>query len=293
MNRRDLLRGALLGGAALTIPTAWAQVPENQETPADPAALERRHGGRLGVAALDTQSGQYLSHRGKERFPLCSTFKLLLAAAVLERVDKGKEQLDRRVVFGQDALLGWAPVTRLNVGPPGMSIEELCEAIILMSDNTAANLLLNTMGGPPALTAWVARLGDGKTRLDHHEPLSHKHHGEDDTTLPQLMLADMQKILLGDVLPDDLRNRLKNWFMLSQTGSQTLAAGLPSNWRIGDKTGSDRHTNNDVALIRPPNRKPLLVAAYYVNPNADTAARKAVLADVGRWLTAWQAEGKS
>lgn len=293
MNRRDLLRGALMGGAALALNPVLSMASGRRAMPVDLAALERRHGGHLGVAVLDTKDGRRLACHGDERFLMCSTFKLLLVAAILERVDAGKERLERRVVFGKDVLQEWAPVTGLNVGPPGMSIGELCEAAMLISDNTAANLLLDTMGGPPALTTWVRSLGDGKTRLDHREPELNRPHGEDDTTTPWAMLEDMRRVLLGNVLSAGSRERLTNWFVLNQTGSQTLRAGLPSGWRVGDKTGSGSDANNDIAVIWPPDRKPLLVTAYYSAEGKDTVARKAVLAEVGRQVAVWYGGGQA
>jgi len=151
-----------------------------------------------------------------------------------------------------------------------------------MSDNTAANLLLHTVGGPAGLTAYARSLGDQMTRLDHIEPLNNSQHGDQDTTTAQAMLGGMQKILLGDALSGPSRERLNRWFMLNQTGAQTLRAGLPSDWRMGDKTGAASHANNDIAIAWPPQREPWLIAAYYMAEKIDTAERKAVLAEVGR-----------
>lgn len=287
MNRRDLLRGAVLTGAALAAPAAWSRAADGPGKTGDMAALEQRAGGRLGVAVLDTQTGRRLAHRAQESFPICSTFKLLLVAAILSRVAAGEEQLDRRVVFQQDDLLDWAPVTRLNVGPPGMPIEDLCRAAVMISDNTAANLLLDALKGPAALTSWMRGLGDAKTRLSHYEPVS----SDEDVTTPHAMLADMNRILLGDVLPANLREKLMNWLRLNLTGSQTLAAGLPPDWRMGDKTGADHRASNDVALIQPPGHGAVLVAAYYVNESGDASSRKAVLAEVGRNVALWLQAG--
>jgi beta-lactamase class A len=239
----------------------------------------------LGVAVLDTGSGRHIAHRDRERFFMNSTCKLLLVAAVLARIDQGKEKPDRRIVYGKNVLLEWAPVTSLNVGPPGMTVAELCEAAITLSDNTAANLLLNAVGGPAAVTAYARSLKDPVTRLDRHEPANNVPDGELDTTMPSAMLSDMRKLLLDDALSKASRRQLRHWLLGCQTGAQTLRAGLSAHWRIGDKTGSGKHTNNDIAIVWPPRRKPLLVTAYYTNPTADTAARKAVLADIGRIIT--------
>lgn len=281
MNRRTLLKTAAFG----TIPLALRPTISVGAPTGDPvsrlAALEQKHGGRLGVAILDTHTNERFAHRGDERFLLASTFKLLLAAAVLKRIDNGTEQPSRRIVYDKSALLKWAPVTILNVGPPGMPVQALCEATTMMSDNTAANLLLKAIGGPSAVTAYARSLGDTITRLDHYEPLGAHRQGYEDTTTPWSMLANMQKVILGSALSEASRGLLTNWFTLNQTGAQTLRAGLPFAWHVGDKTGAAKHANNDIAVVTPPNRRPLLVTAYYANETIDVSARKAVLADVG------------
>ncbi len=281
MNRREWLKGAAFGGLVLGVaPRLWAAPAD--VTAARLAALERAHGGRLGVAILDTGSGRRLVHRGDERFLMCSTFKLLLAATVLQRADAGREQLDRRIVFGRDVLLDYAPIAKQHVGPPGMTIAQLCEAAITLSDNTAANLLLKEAGGPQAVTAHARSLGDPLTRLDRTEPTLNRPRGEWDTTTPNAMLGDVHKLLLDDALSPASRGQLTGWLLQCRTGQDSLRAGLPRDWREGDKTGSGETANNDVAILWPPRRKPLLVTAYYSNPYTDVAARKAVLAQVGR-----------
>jgi beta-lactamase class A len=283
MHRRELLKGVVFGGAALALrPSMAASRTGSGDAAARFAALERRHGGRLGVAILDTGSGWRVAHRGDERFLMCSTFKLLLAAAVLARVDSGEEKLDRRIVYGNDVLLDYAPVTRRHVGSSGMTVAQLCGAAITLSDNTAANLLLRQIGGPHALTAFARSLGDPVTRLDRIEPALNRPDGEKDTTTPRATLGDIHKLLLGDALSQPSRARLTDWLLHCQTGKDALRAGLPADWREGDKTGSGHTANNDVAILWPPRRGPLLVTAYYDNVNADVAARQAVLADVGR-----------
>jgi beta-lactamase class A len=285
MNRRNLLQGALLGASAVTLLPAWTRAAKPGDAAARLAALERLHGGRLGVSILDTGNGSRVSHRGDERFLMCSTFKLLAVAAVLARVDRGAERLDRRIVFGKDVLLSYAPVTRLHVGAPGMSVAELCEAAITVSDNTAANLLLASLGGPASVTAFVHGFGDTVTRLDRIEPELNEGSANDirDTTAPNAMLATLQKILLGHVLAEPSREQLLAWLRANTTGAERLRAGVPAGWTVGDKTGSGSHTEtNDVAILLPPQRKPLLVTAYYAGSTADAATRNAVLAEVGR-----------
>ncbi|MGR4864382.1 class A beta-lactamase [Caulobacter sp. LARHSG274] len=249
-------------------------------------ALESRSGGRLGVAALDTRTGAAFGHRADERFPLCSTFKVLVAGLVLSRVDRGLERLDRRIVYGKEALLFTSPVTEKHVGA-GLTVGELCEATVTRSDNAAANLLLDSFGGPPALTAFLRTLGDPVTRLDRHEPdLNEARPGDPrDTTSPRAMLGSVRALTLGAALSSASRQRLVDWLVANQTGDRRLRAGLPPGWRVGDRTGSDgRTTTNDVAVIWPPGRPLLLVAAYLTGAAIDDDARNAVIAEVARIL---------
>jgi beta-lactamase class A len=286
MNRRSLLKGAVMGAASLLVRPAFSLgATQVGDASARLAALERRHGGRLGVAVLDTGSGRRIGHRIDERFAMCSTFKLLAAAAVLARVDRGTETLERRVVFGKDALVTYSPVASHRVGAPGMTMAELCHAAITLSDNTAGNLLLHSLGGPAGWTAYARSLGDGTSRLDRIETALNEARPGDprDTTTPAAMLANLHALLLGTALSDASREQLAGWLRANTTGSARLRAGLPAGWRVGDKTGSGGHAStNDVAILWPPRRKPLLVTAYYAESAVDADERNAVLAEVGR-----------
>lgn len=285
MRRRIFLKCAASGSAVfllspLSSHAGWVGTGESLL-----ADLEQRSGGRLGVAILDTDSGLRVAHRSGERFLMCSTFKVLAVAAVLARVDQGKEQLDRRVIFGKDQVLSWAPTTRQHAGAPGMSIFALCQAAITVSDNTAANLLLASLGGPKSVTAFVRQLGDPVTRLDRIEPdLNVGRPGDPrDTTTPDAMLGSLQKLLLGTALSATSRGHLMRWMGNCQTGQEKIRAGVPEIWQVGDKTGSGSHgESNDVAIIRPPQRKPVLVTAYYVAATADRETSNSVLSAVGR-----------
>ena len=215
---------------------------------------------------------------------MCSTFKLMAVAAVLARVDGGAEQLDRRVVFGKGVVLSYAPVTSHRVGAPGMSVAELCEAAMTVSDNTAANLLLGSMGGPSAVTAFARGLGDSTTRLDRIEPDLNVGSPGDlrDTTTPNTALATLQKILLGNVLSAASRAQLLSWLRACTTGAEKLRAGVPAGWAVGDKTGSGANNEaNDVGILYPPQRAPILITAYYADSTVDAATRNGILADVG------------
>lgn len=275
-----------LVGALLLLPLR-AAVPE--ATTARLAALERRVHGRLGVAALDTGTGRRLGYRAGERFPLCSTFKVLLAGAVLARADRGDSALDRRLPYGKADLLAWAPVTTARVAEGGMTVADLCAAAVESSDNTAANLLLGAIGGPPAVTAFARSLGDPATRLDRTEPTLNEARPGDprDTTTPEALVGDLRALLLGDALTPGSRARLEAWMVACRTGRTRLRAGVPATWTVGDKTGSGaRGTTNDVAILRPPDRPPILVAVYLTRCDAPEPRREAALAEAGRLVVA-------
>src|SRR5215472_9484291 len=134
------------------------------------AEIEGKVGGRVGVFALDSGNGRQLTHRPDERFAMCSTFKWVLAAAILARVERAQFSLDERVSYGPPELLDYAPSTRQHVAEGSMTVGALAEAAVTLSDNTAANLLLAKSGGPAAFTEFVRSLGDSVTRLDRTEP---------------------------------------------------------------------------------------------------------------------------
>ncbi|WP_233840312.1 class A beta-lactamase [Dyella sp. 2HG41-7] len=284
MDRRDVLKGMAAGAAALSLRPSLLFAAGATKADVQLAALERRYGGRLGVAILDTGTGQHAGHRADERFLLCSTFKMLLAAAVLSRVDHGQEQLDRRLVFDQNTVLEYAPITSQHVGPPGMTIAELCSAAVSLSDNTAANVLMAHLGGPSVVTNFARQLGDTITRLDRIEPELNRPTpgGVSDTTTPRAMLSNLQTLMLNHGLSDASRQQLTAWMLATSTGKKLVRAGVPADWRVGEKTGSGVTQNNDVAIMWPPARKPLLIAAYYENTEKDSDGRSAVLAEVGR-----------
>lgn len=244
--------------------------------------LEQGAQGRLGVMIFDTASGAEISHRADERFLMLSSFKLLASALVLHRVDTEKETLDRRIRYSRADLVPWSPVTKNHADGEGMTLAELCKATLTTSDNTAANLILASYGGPEALTRYARSLGDEVTRLDRIEPELNESSGELDTSTPRAMLQTMRKLVLGDALSVKSRDLLQQWMLDNTTGGKRLKAGLPKDWRIGDKTGTNSTDANDIGVIWPPGRAPLLVTAYLANSAVSTTKRDATLAEVGR-----------
>ena len=217
---------------------------------------------------------------------MCSTFKALAVAATLARVDTGKEQLTRRITFDASALITYSPVTEKRAGGDGMTLAEICEAAMTWSDNTAANLLLAGIGGPAGLTAFMRGLGDQVTRLDRDEPTLNEAAPDDarDTTTPNAMAASLGTLVLGTTaLSAASREQLTAWLIANKTGDTRLRAGFAKDCRIGDKTGSgSRGTANDIAVVWPPNRAPIVITVYLTGATAPSAQQNATIASVAR-----------
>ncbi len=268
--------------AATTMP--WAA--HAQALPFD--AIEARIGGRVGVAAINTATGAGLFHRADERFAMCSTFKWVLAAAILSKVDQGALTLDKPVTYTSKDLFEYAPITKEHV-KEGLSIEALCEAAVELSDNTAANLLLAHLGGPKGVTAFARSAGDKVTRLDRTELSLNTNlpHDPRDTTSPRAMVGLLQKVLLGNVLKDTSRAHLLDWMKKCETGTEMLRKGLPQGWDAGDKTGRGANgAVNDVAIVFPPGRAPILIASYLSESKKSADELNAAHAEIGKTVAA-------
>jgi len=287
LSRRHAL-GGLLAIPAVSVVSSEASSRDMPSTEARLSALERRHPGRICVAILDMGGGRRIEHRANERMLMCSTFKAMAAAYVLIRVDRKQETLDRRVIFSQQDVVRASPGTQARVGEPGMTVAELCDAAVTLSDNTAGNLLLASFGGPAALTNFFREIGDNVSRLDRTETDLNYHDGPDDlrdTTTAGAMLENLRKLVFTDVLSASSSSQLVAWLINSKTSDTRIRAGLPRSWLIGDKTGvnGDRDGNlNDVAVLWPPDRAPMIVTAYCEIPGISATDRNAVIAQIGR-----------
>ncbi len=298
INRRGALQ---LAGASLLVTTTGARAlqprPSFTTTTKALADLERRTGGRLGVGLLDTASGQTTGHRQGERFAMCSTFKMPLAAAILREIDNGRLQADQWVPYGKTDLVAHAPATTHNLAHGGMTVRALAEAAQTTSDNPAANLLLKLIGGPAGFTTILRTTGDTTTRLDRYEPHINGVTGQDvrDTTTPAAMARTTAHLLTSDWLSAGARDTLTAWMVATTTGSLRLRAGLPGDWRAGDKTGTgvapklhDKY--NDIAIAWPPGKAPIVITAFLETRVSHAEMRdedQAMLAEVGRIATAW------
>ncbi len=278
LNRRDLL---IVGAAAIAAagPARAGQIDTAF------AAMEAAVGGRLGLYAQEWGGDQIVAYRAGERFLMCSTFKALAVAAILARVDKGQERLDRWIAYGHEDLQEYAPTAKANLPKGGMTLGDLCAAAIELSDNTAANLIIAELGGPGGVTRFVRSLGDQTTRLDRNEPTLNRPGAlgdPHDTTTPASMVGLWRRLLLQDALSHTSRERLADWLEACQTGANRLKAVTPPGWTIGHKTGWGATIIADVAILTPPDRRPILIAAYLEAPDALDHPHDQVLAEAGR-----------
>ena len=277
-------RAVLLGGAAALGGCATGLSPAAD---AELAAIRDMlgPGARLGVAALDTGTGRRIGFDADARYAMASTFKAPLAAAVLARADAGALSLDDPVRFGTADLLEYAPVVRAAVCRANLTVRQLCAAAVEVSDNSAANLLLGLIGGPAGFTRFVRAAGDSSTRLDRIEPELNANMPGDlrDTTTPAAMTDLMRALLVGRVLAPSSAVLLRDWMVGSTTGRERLRADLPSDWRVGDKTGTgERGAVNDIAVAWPPGRAPIFISCYQSGGNADRPARNLAHARVAK-----------
>jgi beta-lactamase class A len=276
INRRTLL--AAVPGLAI-----WPAFAE--KAPSALQAYERESGGRIGFHAENLASGAKLGWRADERFVMCSTFKASLAAFVLARVDRGEDRLDHMISYGPKDIQPYAPVAKQNLAKGAMSMGDMCQAVVELSDNTCANLLLAHVGGPAKLTEFWRSLGDTVSRLEHYEPELNRTPpgGLDDTTTPAAMAGSLHRLVSGSALSPSSRERLTGWMVNCKTGADRLRAGLPKDWKIGDKTGNNGKDGfGDIAVVWPKPEAAIVICAYTRGGSPTAAQVKTAFAAIGR-----------
>lgn len=292
MNHSPLRRSLLLACASAPFFTACTSVatvpaPNAKKTSAAEellAQLEASSGGRLGVAAFDVANNAQVQHRADERFPLCSTFKVIAVGAVLNRSIKEPALMQQHMAYEASDLVAHSPITGKHAGQ-GMTVADLCAAALQYSDNTAANLLMKLLGGPAAVTAFAHSIGDDTFRLDRWETdLNTATPGDPrDTSTPNNMARSLQGLALNNVLADPQRDQLQTWLRGNTTGATRIRAGVPADWVVGDKTGAGDHgTTNDIAVLWPPTGSPIVLAVYFTQPDKAAPMRNDVVAAAAR-----------
>lgn len=251
-------------------------------------ALEKQYGGRIGVSLINTQDNSAIDYRANERFPFASTFKVMAVAAILKKSESRPQLLTKKIVYTEQEIKdsGYAPITSKHL-KTGMTIEALCAAALKFSDNTAVNLLMKQLGGPDEVTAFARRIGDAQFNLTRWEPkLNLVYPGEiQDTSTPNAMSLSLQKLVLGNILQEPQRAKLKKWLINNTTGDTKIRAVVPTTWIVGDKTGSGRFgATNDIAVLWPPKHKPFILSVYYVQQDIDAKNNNKIVREVTRNL---------
>lgn len=286
-DRRTVLAGlgalGLMGCAREGEASAPAAVAAPATEAFDLSALERANGGRMGFFAHDLGTGRKLSARGDERFVYCSTFKMYLAAATLLRVQAGEQRLDRMIPVTRADMINHAPVTEPAIGS-SLSVERMMQAVVEVSDNPAANLLLKALGGIAPMQAFYRGIGDASTRVDRFEPEMNRLDGDKDTITPAQSAANIHRLFIDPASPlsQDSKTMLLGWMFSSPTGAARIKAGVPAGWRVAHKTGTGGYgPTNDIGILYPPSGAPIIVAAYY-HAASDRPENEGVIAEATR-----------
>ena len=293
MSRFSTRRSIVLGAAAYPLLSACTALGGNSRASASTrqqlTAIENSLDGRLGLFAWDSADNRRLAYRADERFPMCSTFKLLLVSAILDTSVQQPALMQQVQSYRQSDLVEYSPITEKHVGT-GMSVADLCAAALQYSDNTAANLLIARLGGPAAVTAYARSIGDRQFRLDRWETdLNTAIPGDQrDTSTPEAMGRSLQRLALGDALAPAQREQLGLWLRGNTTGAARIKAAIPASWAIGDKTGGGRYgTANDIAVLWPPQRSPVILAIYTTRRDEAATPRNELIAAAARVVAGW------
>lgn len=279
-SRRVLLAGGM-AAVGMTALGCSHDEGRQRDTP-ELASLEKEFGGRLGVYALDTGSGATVGHRANERFIMCSTVKTFIVSAILHRRLSEPGLLDKRIQYTPSDLQEWAPIASQHVAE-GMTVSELCDATIRYSDNTGANLLIAELGGPKETEKYVRSLGDNVSRMDRLEEQLNIPDGDLDTSTPLQLVTNLRRLVLDEGLDGPGRELLTDWLKRNTTGDQSVRAGVPAGWTVADKTGGGFNgETNDIAVIWPPGRAPIVVAVLAIPDDPKSTKGKSTIAAATR-----------
>ena len=249
------------------------------------AELETSSGGRIGIYAINTANNSLIQYRAQERFPFQSTFKVIGVSAMLKKSMTDNNLLQQKITYKKQDLVSWSPITERHL-TDGMIIAELCAATIMFSDNTAINLLMKKLGGPAAVTAFARSIGDHTFNLNNWEPKLNSISSDfRDSSTPSAMGKILRQLTLGKILAPSQRKQLLTWMKNNTTGNARIRAGVPKGWIVADKTGSGHYgITNDIGIIWPPKRAPIVIVIYSLQNKKDAAHREDVIASATRIL---------
>lgn len=287
------------------------------------ARLSKMSGGVVGVTAIHLETGRRVSLSGGERFPMASTFKIPIAVQLLTRIDKSEVRLDQMIEIKQSDLHpGSGTLSDLfNKGGLSLSVRNLMELMLLISDNSATDVLLRTAGGPEAVTARMRALGIEGINVDRstarlisdwvgvtnlppedqwtpelfdlkfaalkpeEQKAASKRFDADprDTSTPDAMAALLEKIYQREILKPASSELLLNIMYRCRTGEARLRGLLPGGTEIAHKTGTIGGSANDVGIITlPDNAGHVAIAAFVKSSEKDVPARERAIAEIAR-----------
>ncbi|KMK95139.1 class A beta-lactamase [Rossellomorea marisflavi] len=263
-----------------TEPSTQKDAEESTDLDETFATIESDYDARVGVYAIDTGSDQTIEYRSEERFAFASTYKALAAALVLKQ--NSMEELEEVITYTEDDLVSYSPITEKHVDT-GMTLAELSEAAVRTSDNTAGNLLFEELGGPEQFQQSLREIGDDVTQSDRYETALNEFTPGNtrDTSTPAALATSLQGFAVGDLLTDDKRELLLDWMQGNATGDTLIRAGAPEGWTVADKSGAGRYgTRNDIAVVWPPDREPIILAIMTRHDTEDAEYDDALIAEV-------------
>lgn len=286
MKKRDFIKSGIgLGILTSTNAMALTLTPEGQFIQTM-QAIEKESGGIIGVAVYDYETKRTFEYNGNGRFAMCSTFKMMLSANVLKLSETRRLDLNKKVKIKKSDMIHHSPITEKHINGE-MTIAELCHATVTTSDNAAANLLIDEIGGTSGFNMFARSIGDNFTRLDNKEPEMNRFdiNSPSDTTTPMAMMKNIKALCVGNALKPNSKKQLNAWLLANTTGDESLKKYIPKNWKMGDKTGSDgKGTVNDIGIIHRPNRPPICVAAYVRDSKYPFPENKKSLSEIGKFI---------
>ena len=255
------------------------------------AAIADGSRGRIGVFAMDLQSGETVSVLGDQRFPMASTSKIAIAATFLEGVDQGRWSLTSEfpLLHPTRSAKFSSSVAPVRTGDY-LSAIELIDLMITRSSNPATDALLRVVGGPQAVNDWMRRAGIDEFTLSRDIATLVRDDGEydpatiidpRDSATPRAMVQLMSGIWQGRWLSDSSRRVIISAMERCRTGTRRIPARMPSYVTVAHKTGSLNNTSSDIGMITGPDGRTIAVAIYVTGQGA-RGNREARIAEIAK-----------
>jgi beta-lactamase class A len=307
---------------AVISPFIWGADPAISRLEAEMKRVAQVGGGMVGATAIHAESGRVARLNATERFPMASTFKVPIAVQVLHLVDQGKERLDRMITIEPPDIHPGSGTLSELFNKPGvaLSIRNLLELMLLISDNTATDILLREAGGPEAVNQRLEGIGITGIRVDRPTALliadwvgvpgmnlaawsqeafrrryaeisepdrraaSEKAEKDPrDTATPEAMARLLVQIHRKELHKPESADLLVDIMRRCQSGPQRLKGMLPAGTVVAHKTGTIGRSVNDVGIIDLPSGTGTVALAVFLKESEKPVAdRERALAEIAR-----------